>query len=438
MGLGNLAFAGLTTVYTRSAKMANEPLSIWRWARLISSVAFLLIWLRPVIPPWLSLTLSHLLLVVAWALEYGAYASLLDQRRNWRTPLVLLTGMAVVAQLVLHGMEVTRRVDLMYFSLVNSGFFAAMALLLLTNRQHGLLVRLMGVTNGVAGTLFLGRMMSLMGLDDLTHPTYQAFHITLFVVGYLIIIINGYGFLLLAKQNDDQVLREALADVAQAEAEQRQLLSLASHEFRTPAAMIRASLDSLKFLADTIPPAVALRLDNMRQATQRLIHLANALIAQDRLRELRFGLMLQEADIHAVVSQVVERYAMPIVWRGLDQGRVMEMDADLLTIALHNLIDNALRYSTVLQPPEVRLQLMEGDVEITVADYGPGVPDAEKEVIFERFYRRDAGPGSGLGLSIVRTIARLHGGDVTVRDNIPQGAVFVIRLPLAMVKLLVE
>jgi len=81
---------------------------------------------------------------------------------------------------------------------------------------------------------------------------------------------------------------------------------------------------------------------------------------------------------------------------------------------------------------------MEDDVEITVADHGPGVPDAEKEVIFERFYRRDAGPGSGLGLSIVRTIARLHGGDATVRDSSPQGAVFTIRLPLAMAKLPTE
>jgi two-component system sensor histidine kinase KdpD len=59
------------------------------------------------------------------------------------------------------------------------------------------------------------------------------------------------------------------------------------------------------------------------------------------------------------------------------------------------------------------------------------VPDAEKTAIFERFYRRDAGSGSGLGLSIVRTIARLHGGEVTVRDQVPHGAVFTIRLPVA-------
>ena len=429
IGLGNLAFAVLVTVYTGSIRITHEPLSTWRWARLIGSIAFFLIWLRPAIPLWLSLTASHLLLIAAWALEYAAYANLLG-RRDWRKPLMLLTGSALILQLILHGAGVARRVDLIYFSLVNSGFFIAMAVLLLTERRSGLLVRLMGVTNGIGGLLFLGRVIPLLYLDDLTHPDYQALHIALFVAGYLIIVINGYGFLLLAKQQDDRALREALADVAQAEAEQRQLLSLAAHEFRTPAAMIRASLDSLKFLADDTPPAVALRLDNMRQATQRLIHLANALITQDRLRELRFGLVLQEVDIQTVVGQTVERYATPIVWRGLDQPQRITVDAELLTIALHNLIDNALRHSTADQPPEVGLRITNNALEIRVVDCGAGVPDPEKEAIFERFYRRDAGPGSGLGLSIVRAIARLHGGEATVRDRVPQGAVFVIRLPL--------
>jgi hypothetical protein len=70
----------------------------------MSSMTFLLIWLRPAIPLWFLLTLSHLLLLVAWVLEYAAYASLLG-RRDWRTPLMLLTSLAVIAQLVLHGAE---------------------------------------------------------------------------------------------------------------------------------------------------------------------------------------------------------------------------------------------------------------------------------------------------------------------------------------------
>lgn len=428
-GLGNLAFAALVTVYTWSVKATDQPLLIWRWARVISGSAFLLIWLRPVIPLWLSLTVSHLLLIVGWSLECAAYASLLS-RHGWQKPLLLLTGLALIAQLILHGLGLSRRFDLIYFSWINGAFFTAMTVLLLTQQPNGSLLRLMGLTNALMGAIFIARSVPLFWISDIAHLGYQGLNLTLWVAGYLITIINGYGFLLLAKQNDDRNLRTALADVEQAEAEQRQLLSLASHEFRTPAAMIQASLDSLKYLADDIPPAVATRLDNMRQATQRLIHLANALITQDRLRDLRFGLALQEVGINAVVRQVADHYPARIRWQGLDQELYLDVDPELLTIALHNLIDNALRQSPDRRPPEIRLRLAESDLELTVADYGPGVPDGEKAAIFERFYRRDAGPGSGLGLSIVRTIARLHGGEVTVRDQVPHGAVFALRLPV--------
>ena len=432
MGLGNLAFGALATVYAAGAtKTTQQPLLIWRWARMISGIAFLLIWLRPMIPSGFSLTLSHLLLIMAWALEYAAYASLLG-RHDWRKPLIVLTGLAILLQLGLHAFSVTRRIDLIYFSLINGGFFMAMAMILLSDRRHGLLVRLMGATNAIAGLLFLGRMVQLLRLDDLAHPGYLYSHIALFVVGYLIIVINGYGFLLLAKQDDDCHLREALADVVQAEAEQRLLLSLASHEFRTPAAMIQASLDSLKFLARDIPPPVATRLDNMRQATQRLIHIANTLITQDRLRELRFGLIVREMDMNDLVAQVVDCYPGRMVWRGLQHALPLLVDVELLEIALHNLIDNAIRHGTLEQPIEIHLQRVGVELQIVVADHGPGVPDADKDAIFERFYRRKAGPGSGLGLSIVRSIARLHHGDATVHDNVPHGSVFIMHLPLAM------
>ena len=98
-------------------------------------------------------------------------------------------------------------------------------------------------------------------------------------------------------------------------------------------------------------------------------------------------------------------------------------------IALHNLIDNAFRHSSPEQPPGVELIRSGNGYELSVFDLGAGIPDADKERIFERFYRKDAGPGSGLGLSIVRQIARLHGGDAFIRDQAPRGARFVITLP---------
>lgn len=165
-------------------------------------------------------------------------------------------------------------------------------------------------------------------------------------------------------------------------------------------------------------------------AARRLTHLANTLIAQDRLRELRFSLVRRETDLNAVMARVAERYVPSIIRQGFTELPLMALDDELLMIALHNLIDNALRHSSMGGPPVMGVQCVGTMLEITVADQGPGVPDEEKEAVFERFYRRETGPGSGLGLSIVRTIARLHGGDALIRDNTPRGAVFVIRLPI--------
>jgi signal transduction histidine kinase len=243
------------------------------------------------------------------------------------------------------------------------------------------------------------------------------------------LFINGYGYLLMVKQDDDEKLLQAMGELSLAEAEQRQLLSLASHEFRTPAAMIRTTLDSLAYLVPEISPAVAARHANIGHACQRLIHLANSLITQDRLRDLRFELVLEEVNLVSVVDEVVQRYAEPLVWAPPSAVFPVRLDPGLIIIALHNLIDNALRHSTPEQPPGVLLTRTRLGYEVGVFDRGVGVVDAEKEKVFERFYRKDAGPGSGLGLSIVRQIARLHGGDAVIRDQAPQGAYFVIMLP---------
>jgi signal transduction histidine kinase len=74
--------------------------------------------------------------------------------------------------------------------------------------------------------------------------------------------------------------------------------------------------------------------------------------------------------------------------------------------------------------------LKKQDVEINVADAGPGIPDGEKQNIFYHFYSEDSDPNRGLGLAIVQSIARAHGGLAYARDNVPAGSVLTIRLPV--------
>ncbi|NCC32578.1 MAG: hypothetical protein EOM24_11250 [Chloroflexia bacterium] len=428
-GLGKLVFLSLAWIYGRSVEGTDRTLRVWQGSCLASGLAFLLIWLRPVAPLWVSLTAANLLLMLAWAMEYHAYQRVLGGGlRPW--VLVWITLAASLVRLILHALAVPLADVLVYTSLVYGGYFALIAALLIAHRDRGELTLLIGVTNVVFGAVFLARFILLLWPDPSGLPSVEYSHLVLWISGFIITFVNGFGFLLLVKQADDRKLREALADVSLAEAEQRQLLSLASHEFRTPAAIIQSSLDSLKLLANEITPAVAMRHNNMYGATQRLLHLANALITQDRLRENSFELMRSEVDLVAVTGEVVGRYTQPLRWDPPPAPVEATVDADLIAIALYNLIDNALRHSAAGQPPEVSLRQTPTEVEWRVVDHGPGVPDADKQAVFDRFYHKGPGLGSGLGLSIVRRIARLHGGEASIEDQQPRGACFVIRLPV--------
>jgi len=247
-------------------------------------------------------------------------------------------------------------------------------------------------------------------------------------------------------------LSDALRSVQQAESEQRQLLSMASHEFRTPAAMIKASLDSLTYLQDSIAPEVQTRLANMRQASERMIALSNSLIDQDRLMELALKPQLRSVDMGQLVTEVLNHYPESALVHALlpATGAVIEGDAALLSIALHNLIDNALRHGTSANgenlPITVTLILQPRQLVLEVADCGAGIADDQKAKVFQRFHaiakthRRAtdatsqiADPpdtSSGLGLAIVQSIAQAHGGQALVRDNPPHGAVLVLVLPM--------
>lgn len=237
------------------------------------------------------------------------------------------------------------------------------------------------------------------------------------------------------RRRNEAALAQTLQHLERAESEERQLLSMASHEFRTPAAMIKASLDSLSILKDRIPPEVAQRLENIGLASLRLTKLANNLISNDRLQELVLTHTKKSIELKQLVHEVVSQYPTQDALRvQLPEYPVLfNADATLLDIALHNLIDNALRYHATPDTP-ICISLKKCSdatgqwVELQVADQGPGIADDEKEKIFQRFYSSKGGANDGLGLSIVHFVARAHNGTATVIDNTPRGSAFVIRL----------
>jgi signal transduction histidine kinase len=219
-----------------------------------------------------------------------------------------------------------------------------------------------------------------------------------------------------------------------ATARQRTFVGDAAHELRSPLASLRVQLEVAGRVGpvDDLPSLV----DDVLLDVDRLERLVNDLLALARLDEAAGQLARREpVALDRLITDVVHGYGdarVPVHLDRTEPARVAG-DADALRRVAVNLIDNAVRFAA----GEVTVDVRTGTrVTLTVADDGPGLPVAERERVFDRFYRvaasrsRQSG-GTGLGLAIVRDVVRAHGGSValTSRSDGRPGLVAVVELP---------
>ncbi|MEO6083502.1 MAG: ATP-binding protein, partial [Umezawaea sp.] len=144
------------------------------------------------------------------------------------------------------------------------------------------------------------------------------------------------------------------------------------------------------------------------------------------------ALVLDDVDVAAAVRiSLHTRGWLDVVEADLPEGVVARVDPRRLDVVLANLVGNAVRHGGA--PVSVRLTVPPGEVVISVADRGPGLPPEVLARVFDRFYKADSArvrsTGSGLGLAIARENARLHGGTLVAENRPDGGAVFTLRLP---------
>jgi two-component system sensor histidine kinase SenX3 len=221
----------------------------------------------------------------------------------------------------------------------------------------------------------------------------------------------------------------------------RDFVANISHELKTPIASVGLLAEALDKAADE--PEQVRRFANrlttesarLGRLTQEIIELSR-LQAQDALAEPE-NLNVDEIVAAAVdQSRVVAEAERISIVIGKKSGARVFGDEALLTVAVHNLVANAVNYSPAGSRVGVGVRLQKGVVEITVTDQGVGIAEADLDRVFERFFRVDQARsrhtgGTGLGLSIVKHVVQNHGGDIRVWSQPGSGSTFTIRLPEA-------
>lgn len=240
-----------------------------------------------------------------------------------------------------------------------------------------------------------------------------------------------------------RMAEDALHAEMQSQLRQVRFLEVVSHQYRTPLAAIRSSVDSLALDAAMRDGANRERLERIRRGIGRLVEILDVNLKRSQMEGASFRATLSRMAIGPVIESAVSRardlfngHDIDVdVPPGLAVVRI-EADAGMLELAIINLVENGVKYSAIRRAPKVALSLArEGDrLVLSVADNGIGIPENELSHVFENSMRGSnvAGiEGSGMGLFLVQRIAAAHGGTAHASSRPCEGAVIRITLPVA-------
>ncbi len=235
------------------------------------------------------------------------------------------------------------------------------------------------------------------------------------------------------------VLFEDNTEKLKLEETRRDFVANVSHELKTPVGAISLLVETLESAADD-PQAVRHFTAQLDTEVVRLRGLVQDIIELSRLQEGNALTTTELVDVDAVVAESVARMDVEAANRGVkivsggQPGLTVYGDRRMLATAIRNLLDNAVRYTRPHGRVSVATSLADGQVLISVVDQGEGIDAAQRERIFERFYRGDAARdrnsgGSGIGLAIVKHVVQDHGGRIKLWSKVGQGSTFTICLP---------
>ena len=304
-------------------------------------------------------------------------------------------------------------------------------------RAFGYSLLFIGVM-GCAGGWFITRRV-LKRIDDMTETTRT------------IMAGDLNGRLKVAGTGDEldrlaQNLNQMLDRIGELMHGMREVSDNIAHDLKTPLTRLRNKADEALRLAKT-PDELKAALEANIEESDNLIRIFNALLMIARLEAGSAREGLSDFDAAEAVRDVAELYEALAEEAGIpleihvDDDLPVHGSRELLGQAVANLLDNAMKYAApaelhaAARPVTVTAKRQDGEVRIEIADRGPGIPEAERSHVLERFVRLESArsrPGFGLGLSLAAAVARVHEGALRLEDNQP-GLRAVLALPLAPV-----
>lgn len=236
----------------------------------------------------------------------------------------------------------------------------------------------------------------------------------------------------------ETTLSAALAKERRVSAMQRSFVSMVSHEFRTPLTIIDGEAYRLAKKKDQLNPAdLEKRVRSIRLAVARMVKLIEKILYTSRAFENKINMKVGRVNLWTLIKGIcdehqqvspthkfdVDIYEMPVAIKG---------DQDLLSYVFDNLIGNAIKYSPSGSVVEIRGWTEGQRALIAIRDQGMGIPKDDQRFLFEPYFRGSNAsgvPGSGVGLFLVASFVKMHGGRISVKSEVGQGATFTVALP---------
>lgn len=261
------------------------------------------------------------------------------------------------------------------------------------------------------------------------------------------VLLSILGECALAIENIRNAKEKELAAVlAKNEQLRATLLRAISHDLRTPLTSISGNASNLLKNYDMLDDETKSRaFSDIYSDSQWLISLVENLLSITRLEDNRMQFNMSVQLMDEVISEALQHISINatehiVTAEYKDELLLAVMDARLIIQVVINLVDNAVKYTPTGSEIRISAEKTNGFVKVSVSDNGRGIPDNEKKKVFDMFYTgnnkiADSRRSLGIGLNLCRSIINAHGGEITLRDNIPHGCVFEFTIPSGEVEI---